>query len=307
MIARTLGLPTHAGAWALCLLGAMLMSAALPASAAPTAQVLDGTVAFGSSFGGTCDGTTAPPVSGPGLRASGSGVFAGTLRTTAGDIVMCGTVTMACHAYTATGVGRFAGTPVSLTWTTPYRQLLPQVLNVTGSWSSGPGGTNGVFGMQLIATFTSSGGDGCGSQHSGAQILGGTVAPGPLIAGFSPCERTGELVESFDSEVGLASFSVSVFDRQDTAETCLVVEEAQGRTVEHGTIVSTRMPVRPEQVDHDAPPGDGPGSPCPVQHYEGGTSTTRAYARTGPGQSPAFVCVGVRTVTGERHVRVRLG
>ena len=53
-------------------------------------------------------------------------------------------------------------------------------------------------------------------------------------------------------------------------------------------------------VDEDAAPGNGPDSPCTVDHGEGGTSTNRAYVRSTPEDAyPATVCAGCVSTAGK--------
>jgi len=104
---------------------------------------------------------------------------------------------------------------------------------------------------------------------------------------------------------GANSFSVDIHEKDDGyVYTCVYAERNGDVLVDE--IVRVKGEVA--TVDEDAPPGNGPGSPCTESHGEGGTSTNRAYVRSTPSDTwPATVCAGVESSAGNRHVRILIG
>lgn len=178
--------------------------------------------------------------------------------------------------------------------------------NVCDIPAGGGGGSNLVSGSDTVSQR------GVRAGHGEVRItytpsvdpLDGVFAPQPA----PPCSNSATRVDTVSGSGAGYSFEIDIHHTPTALEVCTHVTNPSGGTIfREDVVVPTNVdPFAPlPEVDADAPPGDGTGSPCTEEHAEGGTTSARAYLRTSDTSTDEpVVCFGVRGAGTERHVRV---
>lgn len=296
------------------LLLVMVTLPALRAGATPTdAGALLGTMRVGSASCGASGSGLSIFTMGTGAYGIEADVIMG--LTGSAELLVCGDIGPSLAGLGASCIvsqgSNGTGTLANPLWAVPLSNV---------GWTLGAGGTLWMTGTAgaagtLVAVVQAYGGVNCLVDATefplvGAATLVGETSPGPgPTPPPAPCRRQGAEVDRYDFTVGAAYTEVAVYQTATDVETCLLVRNGNSPVIERSVVVPTQLPPPPVAVDPDAPAGDQAGTPCDVQHFEGGNSGTRGYVRTSTtgGSGPEYVCVGVRSGGSERHVRVTIG
>lgn len=254
--------------------------------------------AYGQLGNGSLSTSTTP------VPVAGGGLSAGTIATiSAGRYHTCATASSGVYCWGQNSFGQL-GNGSTTNSSTP--------VNVSNSTGSTPGATTVISAFERHSCSTTGGEAYCWGYNGDGRLGDGstTSSSTPVKVAMSPyvppkhCEDDSTRVDRVDWSNGANEFSVDVHEKPDGVYTC-VYAERNGEV-----LVDEVIRVRGDliTVEEDAPPGNGPDSPCTVDHGEGGTSANRAYVRSTPDDAyPAAVCAGIVTSGGNRHVRVTIG
>ena len=258
-----------------------------------------------NEWGRLGDGTTTQRTA-PVKVSAGAGLTSGTVADIAvGDFHTCArTSTSDAYCWGYGYYGQLGNGNTAAQSTTPTKVI-------TGDGLASGTVVGLTAGNVHTCASTTTGDAYCWGDNAYGQLGDGTTTSSaaptevvPMIVTPHHCDDASTRVDKVEWSNGANHFSVDIHEKDDGVYTCVYAERNGEVLLDEVVRVNGEVIT----VDEDADPGNGPDSPCTVDHGEGGTSTNRAYVRSTPEDAyPATVCAGFISTAGNRHVRIQIG